>query len=376
MVPKVRQVAVGMKSVVVLTAALVCAHGNLYSWASSVSSFQEADTSQAELRKGIALTRSGRFREAIPVLLALEGHVADEFAVKYNLALCFVATGQPEKAIPMLQSLPEDPRRGSGVDNLLAQAYIATSRAEEAFTALKRAAQLTPDNEKLFLYIADACMAYQDYALGLKAMNLGLQQLPKSASLHYEKAVFLSSLDEFDVAKSEFDESHRLAPDDAIGYVAAAHKHMLEGDLHNAINVARQGVFRKRANYLLYTFLGQALIRSGAIPGAPEFVEARTSLERAVGERPNSADSRISLAEAYTMEDRLPDALAQLEAARQMEPRSAAVYASLAKVYRRMNKPEDTQNALSILHAINQEQVARIADAPGDRKAGYGRTPN
>lgn len=188
-----------------------------------IASFQETGSAQAELKEAIALTRSGHFSEAIPRLVALQGRVTDEFAVKFNLALCYIATGEPDKSIPILQALPEDPRRGSGVDNLLAQAYIATGRAEEAFIALKRAARITPSAEKLFLYIADACMAYQDYSSGLKAMNLGIQQLPNSASLHYEKAVFLSLLDEFDVAKNEFDQSRQLAPDEAIGYVASAH---------------------------------------------------------------------------------------------------------------------------------------------------------
>ena len=336
---------------------------------------KEVDPAQAELRSAISLTRNGRFKEAIPHLIALQHRAADEYAVKFNLALCYVAIGDPAKAIPLLQSLPVDPRRSASVDNLLAQAHIGMGQPEEALAALDRAARNSPNDEKLYLYVADACMAYQDYGLGLKAMNLGLQQLPKSASLHYEKAVFLSLLDEFDVAKNEFDKAHQLAPDKAIGYVAAAHQAMMSGDLPGAIGVAREGVRKGRANYLLLTFLGQALLRSGAGPGQSEFAEARATLEKSVGERPNYADARLALAKVYSMENRLPDALAQLETARELEPRSAAVYANLANVYRRLGKTQEAKAALSVLDEINQEQVARIANAPGDRKAGYGRIP-
>ena len=370
-----------LKTASFLALAILCLPPNLSAIPPSLQQrdnrdAQQSDRPRTELETAIALTRSGKFNEAIPRLLALDGHVTDEFAVKFNLALCYVAIGEPAKAIPVLLALPNDPRRGPNVDNLLAQAYIGNGQSDEALKALQGAARKYPKDEKLFLYIADACMAYDDYALGLKAMDLGLQQMPNSAALHYEKAVYLSLLDQFDVAKQEFDRAHDLAPDKEIGYVALAHKDLMGGDIAGAVRVAREGVRKKRADYLLLTFLGQSLIRSGAIPGQPEFKEAREALEKAVSQRPNYADSQLGLADVYTMENRLPDALAHLEAARQLEPRSAAVYAGLAKVYRRMGNVNEMQQALSILRAINQEQVARIANAPGEVKAGYGRTPH
>lgn len=331
---------------------------------------------QAELETAIALTRTGKFSEAIPHLLAAEGRVTDEYAVKFNLALCYVATGNPARAIPLLKSLPDDPRRGPNADNLLAQAYIGNGQPDAALEALKDAAGMNPKDEKLYLYIADACMSYQDYDLGVKAMNLGLAQLPKSAPLHYEKAVFLSLLDEYDIAKQEFDEAHQLAPDKAIGYVATAHKDMLGGDISGAVRVAREGVRAGRSDYLLLTFLGQALLRSGAVPGSADFAEARAALEKAVTARPNYADSQLTLAKVYLLENRPQDAVAQLETARELEPRSAAVYANLATVYRRLGNVQQAEQALAVLHEINDEQVARIANSPGDRKAGYGRTPH
>src|SRR5579872_4118781 len=49
---------------------------------------------EVELQKGIALTRGGKFQEAIPHLLAAQGQVTSELAASFNLALCYVATGQ------------------------------------------------------------------------------------------------------------------------------------------------------------------------------------------------------------------------------------------------------------------------------------------
>ena len=71
-------------------------------------------------------------------------------------------------------------------------------------TRFKRAVVLTRLNEKLYLLVADACTDRQNHALGLKVVDLGLKNLPRSGRLHYERGVLLSLLDQFDQAKSVF----------------------------------------------------------------------------------------------------------------------------------------------------------------------------
>jgi hypothetical protein len=54
-----------------------------------------ADSSASdEARKAAELTRQGKFQDAIPLFLtALQG-APEDFAIKFNLALCYVALGQ------------------------------------------------------------------------------------------------------------------------------------------------------------------------------------------------------------------------------------------------------------------------------------------
>lgn len=56
---------------------------------------------EAELQAGIKLTSNGDFAAAIPHLLEARGHVSDEYAANFDLALCYVATGQFNSAIPL-----------------------------------------------------------------------------------------------------------------------------------------------------------------------------------------------------------------------------------------------------------------------------------
>jgi predicted Zn-dependent protease len=258
-----------------------------------------------------------------------------------------------------------------GVENLLTQAYVGNAQPQEALASLQKAAMLSPRNERLFSFVADACMESNDYRLGLKVVNIGLRDLPQSARLHYERAMFLTQLDQFDQAKPEFELAAKLAPGSEIGYLALAHEELFEGSIPDAIRTAREGVGKGYENHALLTVLGEALIRSGVSPGQPEFTEAQTALEKAVAIQPNDPTSQIALGQVYLVASRLEDAIVHLEIARQLAPDQTSVYANLAKAYQRRGDAKQAEDALAALEKLNQEQGNRIGSAPGDRKVGY-----
>jgi predicted Zn-dependent protease len=326
---------------------------------------------EEELRKGTALTREGSFADAIPHPLAARGQVSNEYAANFNLALCYVGTSQFKEAIQVLNDLRSGGHDGADVENLLAQAYIGNEQSKEALVSLQKAAALSPQNEKLYTFVADACMDHNDYSLGIKVVDIGLRNLPQSARLHYERAMFLTQLDEFDQAKQEFELARKLAPGSEIGYLASAHEELFEGDIPAAIGSAREGVKRGYENHALLTVLGEALLRSGVSPGQREFAEAQAALEKAVTELPNDPSAQIALGSLYLMAGRLDDAIAHLEKARRLDPSKPSVYASLARAYQRHGDIQHAQDALAALEKLNREQAERIGSTPGDRKLGY-----
>ena len=309
---------------------------------------------EAELQQGTALTRSGKFAEAIPHLVASRGRVANNYAASFNLALCYVATGQSQRAIPVLTDLRASGHENAEVNNLIAQAYIG--------------------DEKLYMFVADACMAKQNYALGLQIVDLGLNNLPNSARLHFERAMFLSLLDQFDNAKKDFELARSLAPDSDIAFLAAAQESMFEGNIAEAVRVARDGISKGHENFMLLTLLGEALLRSGIAPGQPEFEEARRALEKAVSQRADYANSQLTLGKLYLMEGQLNDAIIHLEAARQLNPGNTAIYSNLATAYRKQGKNSQAHDVLEMLAKLNRAQAEKIRDAPGDRKSSYAGT--
>lgn len=324
---------------------------------------QSSNNGEAELRTGTSLTSQGHFSEAVPHLLAARGHVVEEYAASFNLALCYVALHKPKSAVPILDELQQKGRATPAVWNLLAQAYAGDHQDEKAFEALKRAAAATPDDEKLYLYVADACVDARANELGLKVVDLGLGNIPNSARLHYQRAVFLTGLDDFEKAKADFDLATRLSPGSEISYVSSAHEALIEGDSARVIRTAREAIAKHKDGYILLSMLGQALIRSGVDVGQPEFSEARSALEKSIAERPDYSQSRISLAQIYLMEDRIPDAITQLDAARGLDPQNPAVYSHLAAALRRSGDRKRLREVVTILARMNQQQVTRIRGA-------------
>jgi predicted Zn-dependent protease len=324
------------------------------------------------LERGTALTRQGRFKEAIPQLLAGRARVRNEYALEFNLSLCYVGLGEYKNAIEVLNGLQRQGHENADVENLLAQAYIGNDNRSDALAALERGAAISPQNEKLFTFVADACMDNQDFELGLKVVEMGLRNLPQSARLHYERGQFLTQLDQFDRAKADFELASKLGQGAEIGYLSAAYEDLLSGNIPEAIRMARDGRKHGFQSPALLVILGKALLRSGIVPGQPEFAEAQDALEKAVAQHPNDPASQIALGQVYLLGGRLDDAIAHLETARQMRPDQPSIYASLAKAYQRKGDSKRAEEALEKLESLNQAQAERIRSAPGERKMSYG----
>lgn len=326
---------------------------------------------EAEFQTGTKLTQQGMFSDAIPHLLAARGHVANTYAADFNLALCYVGSRQPKPAIAILETLRKANHANADVENLLAQAYIGDGQPEPAFEALRRAAMLTPKNEKLYLFVIDACMESHDYALGLRVLDLGLANLPESARLHYERGVFSSLSGDMDRAREEFHAVTQLNATSADSYLASAHEDLMDGNPEKAVRDARAGLSRGYRDPSLLTILAEALMMSGAFPGEADFAEAQKLLEEVVSLRPRDAGARAWLGKLYLLAGRIHEAITQLEVARDLDPRSPGAYASLAKAYRLNGDAQRSQQALTTLEKINQQEADKIASAPGDRRANY-----
>jgi predicted Zn-dependent protease len=130
---------------------------------------------------------------------------------------------------------------------------------------------------------------------------------------------------------------------------------METGHLPEALKSLRQRNKEKPNDPILLYLLGDALIRSGATPGEPEFAEARSALEKSVKLNPHLAASQVDLAKLYLKENRLEEARDHLEQAKAIDPKDKTAYSQLAVVYRRTGKAELAGAMLKTLNELNEQ---------------------
>ncbi len=293
----------------------------------------EDATARAELDTGSQLTARGYLQQAIPHLLAAQAAGLDPYATGINLGICYLGTGNYKQAIAVLHALKATGLGSAAVDNLLAQAYVGDAQPQEALRSFRRAAEATPKDEKLYAYLADACTDHKDYGLGLDIVDRGLAQLPSSARLHYEKALFLSQLGRFEEGKPEFERAAQLAPGSYIGYLALVQENLYEDRLSAADKILHEAIQSGQRDYRMLSLLGTVLLHEGAAPGEPSFDEARTALEQSAQENPGYSATQIALGKVYLMENQPQKAVDHLEIGRRLEPDNPAVYTSLASAW-------------------------------------------
>jgi predicted Zn-dependent protease len=339
--------------------------------APAAADLEDEQRAEEELRKGTALTRKGDFNAAIPHLLASRGKVSSAYVAGVNLAICYLGIHEFTRAIHVLSDLRQEGHQGAEVENLLAQAYIGNGDQKEAVAALDNAAAITPKDERLYLFVTDACTERQDFELGLRVVNMGLHNLPNSARLHYQRGILWSEMDQLDQAKADFAQAGALGKGSEIGYVSGSRQALLDGNIPEALRFAREGVNQGFQGPVLLTTLGEALVRSGVAAGEPELREAKTALEKAVEERPNDPAAEIALGQVCLIAGNLEEAIVHLQSARQIMPNQPSIYAGLAKAYQRKGDVEGAQQALATLEKLNLARAEQIRSAPGDRKTSY-----
>jgi len=71
------------------------------------------------------------------------------------------------------------------------------------------------------------------------------------------------------------------------------------------------------------------------------------------------------------LDNRIDDAIAHLEKARELNAKDASVYSNLASAYRRRGELQKAQDALAVLASMNEAQAEKFRSAPEDQKPGY-----
>jgi protein O-GlcNAc transferase len=330
-----------------------------------------------ELQLGLALSALHKDTEALSHLRRAGELRASTTpsAPTYSLAVALQASGDPKSALPLFElALSDASLANSSALINDALAHVQTGDATGALPLYNRALKAGPDSAILREDFGVAYLQQADLVHAIEEFKMGLALAPENAQLHYDLGLALKLKDDLPAAIPEFERSAQLdpaLPDPAytLGVI-----YMQQGKFPEAGAQLQHATTLQPANGDAWALLGSVLKESGDPKGATE------ALQRAIALQPNQPSLHVQLAtlesqagdkEAAAAErkiaaelsreansrqragfalnsgrvllqqNKLDDAILQLNTAAQADPSLVEPHSLLAEAYARQGKSAD-----------------------------------
>jgi len=295
-----------------------------------------------------------KFRE----LLSLK----EDDRVRYNLGLVQFGGKKYADAIAALQPLARKEQPDPDALSLLASAYETNKQTPEALQILRRAIDLYPREERLYVDLATLCLEHSAFLIGTEVLEAGAKNIPQSARIQTMLGVMHASAGVLIKAEEAFRRAEQLAPDDAYGRVGLAIILMNNGAADNVIRLLREQSQRAPDVPLVNLTLADALLQRGTSPA--ELQESQSLLLRVIKRQPANATAHTLLGKIYLRLGDKDEAARALETAIRLDPSDRAATYQLMTLYQRMGRTKDA--------AALKEKVQKLLDAEsvGDVQGG------
>ncbi len=296
-----------------------------------------------------------QFRE----LLSLK----EDDRVRYNLGLVQHGGKKYADAVATLQPLVQKDRPDPDALSLLASSYETNKQTPEALQILRRAIDLYPREERLYVDLATLCLEHSAFPIGTEVLEAGAKNIPNSARIQTMLGVMHASAGVLIKAEEAFRRAEQLAPDAAYGRVGLAIILMNNGAADNMIRLLREQAKRVPEVPLVNLTLADALVQRAN--STPELQEAQTLLLRVVKRQPANATAHTLLGKIYLRLGDRNEAVRALETATRLDPSDRTASYQLMTLYQRLGRTKDA--------AILKEKVQKLLDAESAGEAEAGR---
>jgi tetratricopeptide (TPR) repeat protein len=323
-----------------------------------------ATSRESQLEAGLMLAHAGVYTEAAAHFALARKISSDKYAAGYNEILAYVKAEHYPAAIQTAKELFAAGFERAELYNLVSQAFLKSGQLKEACDALRRATDLAPDDPTNYIDLAWICMDYGNYDLGIEITDIGLQHIPNSERLYFQRGAMRAMKGEVAESVRDFEKAAQLAPEKNLPYIALAIAWMQLGEVQKTIDLLRERVKRSPGDFLVHYMLGEALMRSGANVGSAAENEAMEAFERSISLNPQFVQPRAELGKILLKRGEVDRAIGQLEKARALDPSDPGPTYQLAQAYRKKGdraRAEELMGRLSKIH--EQDRNAEMKKA-------------
>lgn len=311
---------------------------------------------------GAALAGLGRFEEAIAEYKTALQQSPDMVAARLNLALCYYKMGKIEDAATELEKVRAKQPENSQATLLLADCYMRLGRETDVINLLEPEEQKRPDDLAVAYLLGTALIRQKRVEEGQVLVDRILRN-GDSAEAHLMLGTAKLSVNDFPGARDEFAKAVALNPNLPEVHGLYARALMLTGDSDLS---ARE--FRAELAVDPYNF--DANLQLGAIAKQEEDQgKAKAFFLRAGETRPGDPGVRYQLALLDVDQGALDRARTTLEDLVRESPQFIEAHVTLALVYYRLKRADDSKREREIVLKLTAEAQAKQPGVkqPGDK---------
>ena len=301
---------------------------------------------------GAALAGLGRFEEAISEYkIAL--HQSPGLAeARLNLALCYYKMGRIEEATTQLEKVhAENPGNHQAV-LLLGDCYMQMDRESDVIRVLEPEKDKYPEDLAIAYLLGTALIRQKRVEEGQVLVDRILRN-GDSAEAHLMLGTAKMGANDFAGARDEFAKANALNPDLPEVHVLYAKALMLTGD-----SELSSKEFMAELRVDPYNF--DANLQLGAMAKQEQnYEQAKKYFERAAETRPGDPGVRYQLALLSVDEGALDKAREILNGLVKESPQFLEAHVTLALVYYRLKRPDDSKREREIVQKLTAELQAK-----------------
>ena len=315
---------------------------------------------QQRFRLGWLLGEAGDYAGSIHVLRSLPADYPDAFGREYGIALAYYQDGKFADCIKTLGDLQERKVLRPEIFNLLGAAEERNRNTLEAYNAFRTGILAFPKDDQNYLRIATLSAQHFNYALGVEILTTGIGLMPDDYKLYLTRGVVQTLARQLQLARTDFEKSVAMAPDQPDGYLGLGLCDMDEDRVEDALAAFQEGVRRAPQEVALHYFVGDALLRKGIAPGTPEYAEALTAADTTLRLEPEFAHGYFQRGRLELLNHEVEKALADLEHARSLAPDARDITYQLAVAYRTAGRKADAEKLLSSVREASEKDAAEF----------------
>lgn len=279
-------------------------------------------------------------------------------AILSHAGALFLQYGHPEQAITALERIVSVHNDSAETWRTLGEAYDREGKPDDAHRAYEHAIEMDPNSEESYLSLADFASAHANNDYALQVIKRGLERLPQSSLLRFERGILLALIGNRTEAQASFLQANRLKPDWKLPLLALGVSELEAGNAAQAAVMFQRA--RARDSHDPRAWYLYALALSKQDTGDVESTRARAvaALRKAIEIDPDDANSHALLGRLELDMGNTGAASRQWETALKLDPDNATALYQLSLLYRKEAKRDEAQQLAAKLQQLKAKQRA------------------